>query len=355
MATESRRAADVVAERLRREPWCFAFFQAVRLLEAEARRVDDGASEAKVVRYRAQLSRAFPASEISRLKQSEDDEGRTNTEMEVAFIGLTGPLGVLPEHYMDLLYEQVRNRNYAMRDFFDLFNHRTISLFHRAWEKYRPELAYERSLRNGGPDDPMTSLLACLTGLGTGGQANRKACAVPVVQGYAGHFAHRPRSAWALRMVLADHFGLPVTIQQFVGRWLALEPEQCSRLPGPGIPQGQFNQLGVDTVLGARAWDEQGKFRMTIGPLDYHEFDRLLPSADGRSVLKRLCDLTRFYAGIDLDFDVQLLLKKDEVPRLTLGRSRTGVTPYLGWNTWLGHRPPHGDRDETLFDASAGC
>lgn len=353
MATESRRATDVVAERLKREPWRFAFFQAVRLLEAEARRTPG--SSAVEPRYRATLSRGFPAAEITGLRQTQDDEGRTRTEMEVGFIGLTGPLGVLPEHYLDLLYRQVRNRDHALRDFFDLFNQRTVSLFHRAWEKYRPALAYERALRDAGRDDPMSRLLACLTGLGTGGQADRQAFSDTVVLGYAGHFARQPRSVWALRRLLADHFAVPVALQQFIGRWLPMEPEQCSRLPGPEVPQGQFNRLGVDTVLGQRAWDEQGKFRLRIGPLDYRDFERLLPNADGGdSGLARLTDLTRFYVGLDLDFDIQLVLKRDQVPRLTLGRSSTGVTPRLGWNTWLGHRAAYCDRQETLFEAEMG-
>ena len=155
MATESRRAADAVAERLKREPWRFAFFQAVRLLEAEARRAVVTGAPGRSRRPRA----AFPH-QPCRAVSGRGDHRRssrrrtptsrqTRTEMTVAFIGLTGPLGVLPEHYLDLLYQQIRNRDTALRDFFDLFNHRTISLFYRAWEKYRPALGYERALREG--------------------------------------------------------------------------------------------------------------------------------------------------------------------------------------------------------------
>jgi type VI secretion system protein ImpH len=354
MATESRRAADVVAERLKREPWRFAFFQAVRLLEAEARRADDGAptDPAAAVRFRTSLSRSFPAAEITGLVQTQDADEPACIEMTVAFIGLTGPLGVLPEHYLDLLYEQTRRRDTALRDFFDLFNHRTISLFYRAWEKFRPALGYERALREGGGTDPMSRLLSALTGLGTGGLADRQAFADQTVLGYAGHFARRPRSAWALRTLLSDRFGVPVAIEQMVGRWLSLEPEQCSRLPGAAAPAGQFNALGVDTVLGMRAWDEQGKFRLRIGPLDRAAFERFLPqSDDARNGFAALTGLARFYAGPDLDFDVRLVLQGDQVPRLTLGRSRDGGQPRLGWNTWLGHRLRHGNREEALFDA----
>lgn len=353
MATEGRRTTDAVAEELRDEPWRFAFVQAVRLLEAEAYRQAGGRPEQNPedrVRFRSTLARSFPGAEISAIGRQADADGSERTGMEVTFLGLTGPLGVLPEHYLDLLYRQLRNRDTAMRDFFDLFNHRTISLFYRAWEKYRPLLGYERALRDGENDDPMTRLLTCLVGLGTDGLSGRQVFDDALVLGYAGHFSRRPRSAWVLRSVLADHFGVPVRIEQFIGRWLDLEPEQRSRLPGRDLPAGQFNRLGTDTVLGARAWDEQGKFRLCLGPLDYATFERFLPGdGDDAAAFDALVGLTRLYVGIDLDFDVRLLLRGDQAPRLTLGRSREGRAYRLGHNAWLGKDPAQADRGEALF------
>ena len=88
-------------------------------------------------------SLAFPAAEIQRLELPEDDAGQPR--MDVNFLGLTGPQGVLPIYYTQLIAERARLRDTAIRDFLDIFNHRMISLFYRAWEKYRFPIGYERT------------------------------------------------------------------------------------------------------------------------------------------------------------------------------------------------------------------
>jgi type VI secretion system protein ImpH len=361
VATESRRTAATVAEALEHEPWRFEFCQAVRLLEAmahHAARSDTAprlapvghtaASANELVRFRSVLSRSFPAAEIAAVTLGTDEE--PGARMQVAFLGLTGPLGVLPEYYLDLLYRQVRLRDSALRDFFDLFNHRTVSLYYRAWEKYRPVITHERARRGAGAD-PLSRLLESLVGMGTAGHAGRLACGEQAVLAYAAHFAHAPRSAWALQTLVQDFFRVATEIEPFVGRWLSLAEDQCSRLPGGDVPDGQFNRLGRGTMLGTRAWDEQGKFRLRLGPMPYRRFARFLPdSGMSDSDLAALCSLVRMYAGLDHEFDVCLVLAAAAVPRLTLGRARDGFTPLLGWNTWLGDGGRLGDRQDALFE-----
>ena len=129
------------------------------------------------------------------------------------------------------------------------------------------------------------------------------------------------------------------------------DEDQCSRLPGGDVPNGQFNRLGVDTVLGTRAWDEQGKFRLRLGPMAYRRFARFLPdSREPDAAFVALCSLVRMYAGLDHEFDVRLVLAAGEVPPLTLGEGAEGFMPRLGWNTWFGDGGAQGDRDEVLFD-----
>ena len=355
-----------LAQRLQDEAWRFEFFQAVRLLERirRAQKLDTHGPRHPVgydhhpgdesVRFRALASRQFPPGSISSIRDATaetEGEGpvpsvKHSTEMTVAFLGLTGPSGVLPENYLDLLQRRIRLRDYALRDFFDLFNHRTISLFYRAWEKYRFPIAFEREHSMRGGRDRFTYCLLCLVGMGTAKLGGRFAMGDDPLLYNAGHFAHFPRSAIALENLLADHFGVPVDVEQFRGRWIGLEPDDRTLLPARGRAPGRLHRLPGDTALGDRAYDVQGAFRIRLGPLTYEEFSRFLP--DGEA-FRQLNDMTRNYVGLELDFDVQLLLRADEVPACSPSTKRPAAG-RLGWNTWL--RTPRRQRpaDEPRFN-----
>ncbi len=258
-------------------------------------------------------------------------------EVVTAFLGLFGPSGVLPAHYTSLLIERVRAKDFALRDFLDLFNHRITSLFYRAWQKYRFPFCYEQSYWSSAeePEDLLTECLYCLLGLGTDGLRGRMAFDDEALLFYAGHFAHYPRSAVSLERLLADYFELPIVIRQFHGQWLYLDRENQSSLPCPRWPEGLNAQLGRSAIVGERVWDVEGKFRAVVGPLGYERFRRLMPSGD---VLRPLGQMIRTYAGPQFDFDVQVVLRAAEVPFCRLGgdarRSRPSRLEYLD-----SHRP----------------
>src|SRR5262249_33684158 len=211
----------------------FDFFQAVRLLEQLGREKaagepsypvgQDRAPAQEAVRFRALPGLSFPTGSVAKLSaDSRDGAAARPPERVVSFLGMTGPSGVLPPPYTTLLLQRVRPRDYSLRDFLDLFNHRLISLFYRAWEKYRYPVGYERARRDGGEMDLFTLCLYCLTGLGTDGLRDRLASGDDPVLFYGGLFAHAPRPAVCLEGLLTEHFGLPVQVGQFEGQWLSL-------------------------------------------------------------------------------------------------------------------------------------
>src|SRR6266851_191107 len=159
-----------VAERLFVEGYAFEFFQAVRLLQRfdPARRPVGrlGSPRKEAVRFRAHLSLSFPASSVFEIVSPA--EGPTSPLMTMTFMGLYGPSGILPRHYTELLLRLEREtkgaERYALRAWLDLFNHRLISLFYRAWEKYRFPLAYERGETFGPEPDPFTRCLFSFVG-----------------------------------------------------------------------------------------------------------------------------------------------------------------------------------------------
>ncbi|MGY0777341.1 type VI secretion system baseplate subunit TssG [Azospirillum argentinense] len=327
MAGARGRTDSSVTDELAAEPWRFDFVQAVRLLEAAARAVGrdrrvmggDHPRAEDAVRFRSLDTLVYPAAEVPRVDRHGDGAEMAVPVMAVSVLGLTGPLGVLPQHYTAFVHECRRSHNPALADFLDVFHHRILSLFARAAGKYHLGLSVERAATSEEPD-PITAVLQALVGVQ--GMAPPLA---PTLVHYAGHLSQRRASAAALEAMLSGDLGLPVRIEQFRGAWLTLPEAEQSRLGEA------FCTLGVDAMAGERAWDVQSRFRVVIGPVSYADFDALLP---GGALLERVEVLTRFQVGDALDFDVQLMLKREEVPECRLVEAGA-YQPRLGWNMWL--------------------
>lgn len=331
-----RRRGELEAA-LEAEPWRFDFFQAVRLLE----RLWPGRKPVgrfvrpheEAARFAAHPSLAFPASQIQALERQPDGPAR----MVVNFMGLFGPTGVLPQAYTELLISRVRERDGALRDFLDLFNHRMISLFYQAWEKYRFTIAYERGAR-----DRLSYVLLHLIGLGTPGLQDRQAVADDSLLYYAGLLAQYPRSAIALEQVLEDYFQVPVQVEQFAGGWYSLDRSTQSWL-SEGDRENE--QLAVGAVLGDEVWEPQARVLIRLGPLTLDQYLEFLPTG---SAFQPLRALVRFFADDDLDFEVRLVLKREEVPFCELG-AETKEAPRLGWVSWTKWAPMQRDPQETVL------
>lgn len=344
-------------------PRRFSFFQAVRLLEREARcRNAKGGKESvypvgedhdprqEAIRFRSTAQLNFPATEILAAERAEDGpDARRRSTVTVGFFGLTGALGAMPESYSDLVQRGVRQKNAGLRDFLDIFNSRLLGLFYRAWAKYRLPVSYERG-QAAGREDAITQMLYALIGLGTPALRSRTAVPDSIAVHFAGALAHRPRPAIALEDVFSGALGHIVRIEQFCGEWHVLAEEEQSRLPGRWRSEGRFCRLGVDLVAGARAWEVQGGCRLDIGPLSYAEFAALLPNA---ARARFLSDLVKFAAGSEFVFDYRLTLRPGETPPFRLGGG--GEPMWLGWNTWIPVRGPARSQSVVFKDRPSGA
>jgi type VI secretion system protein ImpH len=330
-------AISEVAEKLRREPYSFDFFQAVRLLERflpERTSVGQFAHpETEVARFGVHPSLAFPASQIQAMNYPEDGPA----DMTVNFMGLTGPQGVLPNPYTSLIIERLKASDYSPRDFLDIFNHRMISLFYRAWRKYRFDVAYEQ-----GERDLFSRHLLSLLGLGTEGLRDRQAVSDDSLIYYAGLLAQRPRSAQALQQILADYFDVPVAIEQFAGAWYRLEPETQCRLSEGSSESGE---LGFGAVVGDEVWNQQSKVRVVLGPLSLERYADFLPQGQSWQPLGAWVQL---YSNDEWDFEVKLILERQQVPACTLG-AEGASGPQLGWVSWVKSAPFGRDPDDTVL------
>jgi type VI secretion system protein ImpH len=336
----SNAIASDVAARLRAEPFSFEFFQAVRLLERmlpERTAVGEFARPAdEVVRFRAHPSMSFPASEIQSL--TDPDVGQP--AMTVNFMGLIGPTGTLPLHYTELILARLQARDHTLQDFLDVFHHRIISLFYQAWLKYRFQYRLER-----GEFDSFSHYLLDLIGLGTEGLQNRQDLDDDSLLYYAGLLSQQPRSATALRLLLGDYFQAPVEIEQFVGAWYRLEENaQCCFEQGP--PDSR--QLGVGAVVGDEIWEPQARVRIVLGPLPLSRYLDFLPTGTAYAPLRAI---TRLFAGSETDFELQLILDREETPHCELG-AEGDTAPLLGFLSWAKSKPIDRDPADTILQLS---
>jgi type VI secretion system protein ImpH len=329
---------------LHKTPYEFEFFQAVRLFE----RISPGRGPVgrwvtpskEVLRFCAHASLPFPASRIQRVDWP--TEAGQAPRMVINFMGLTGPAGVLPLYYTAMIVDRLRSKDHGLREFLDIFNHRMVSLFYQAWEKYRFAIAYERRER-----DRFSHHLMDLIGLGTIGLDHRLAVRDDSLLYYAGLLALQSRSAAALQRILWDYFDVPVEIEQFVGAWHGLEESNLCLFESStdGKSGSASEQLGSGAIVGDEIWNQQSGVRIKMGPLGLATYLDFLPSGTAHEPLK---SLAKFVSRGEIDFEVQLILKKDEVPACELGIGEAAA-PRLGWTSWAKTKPMGLDAGDTIF------
>ena len=325
-------------EQLFEEPGRFDFFQAIRLLEKlfpDRTPISRSATpKNELVRIRGNPSLRFPPSQIQKIELIEDPEtGEDTIEMMVNFMGMVGIVGVLPTHYSELIIERARYNDTALLNFTDIFTHRAVSMFFRAWEKYRFPVQYERG------NDDFTSYLFDFAGLGSDGLRGKMGLDDEGLLPYSGLIIQKPHSAKALEQILSDYFGIKAKIRQFYGQWLELDSESITKL-------GRANSsLGDSAIIGTKIWDQQSKFRVVLGSMSYQQFRSFLPNGSGHTPVK---SIIKFLTGLEFDFDVQLVLKREQVPSCIL-TTRAKRRPMLGWTSWLKSKPVENDDNQVIL------
>jgi type VI secretion system protein ImpH len=321
VAPEKRQSNSFVEGLLFDEFCRVSFFQAVQLLEAVfpgEKPLGEALSPGQeAVRFSVKPGLSFPASDISDLSRAEDDGP---IRMQVAFLGMIGPSGVLPHWYTTLAMERAGAKDHALASFFDLFHHRLISLFYLAWKKnffiahYRPEAG-----------DRYSRYFLSLLGLGTKGLAEKVGYPLESLVFCGGILSRQVASACTIEAVVEYCLGVRASVAQFLDRTIEIEPEERTRVGAAN------SSLGIDAVCGSRAWECQTRFRVDLEPVRYAVFLRLLPSGD---LLKPLFSLVRYIVGAEFEFEIRPHLRREEIPPCRLGQV-SPTAPRLGWSTWI--------------------
>ncbi len=331
MDSESRATESTVEQLLDKKLHKYGFFHVVRLLECIYKhkprfgvgkhRNDDP------IRFGQEIALSFESATLSRFIQ-----GKVGfpPRFIVRFFGLFGPNGPMPIHLTDYIYDRVHNhRDHTLERFVDLFHHRMICLFYRAWANTQPTVSFDRPEK-----DKFSTYVGSLAGLGLTSLSDRDAMPDLAKLHYVGYLAAQNKSATNLTAMLADYFKLSVTIEEFMGEWLDVAHFDLTRL-GNTTSTGE---LGISAILGSRVWSCQYKFRIRFASLTLVQYQSLLPNGER---IAQLIAIIRNYIGDELSWDINLVLKKEQVPQAQLN-GQFG----LGWTTWLGERHRAKDADD---------
>jgi type VI secretion system protein ImpH len=314
---------------LEARPHAFTLFAALRALEKACARQPRLGESRKAADDLVRLGQAphlvFAPSDVASI--ATDEGGRIGLE-QFGF-GLFGPNGALPLHWTELAYERRHQKeDGTIVEFLNVFQHRLISLFYRAWAESEPSISLDR------PDsDRFRTYIGALLGLAPVSAHGADEVADFARLSRAGRFSQQARSADGLEAILSDYFGIPLEVRPFCGEWLDIPSSLRSRL-------GE-QRLGMSTTLGASTWQCQHKFEIVLGPLAGGQFENFLPGARG---LTELHALVRSYTNDEWGWQVRLLLQDVDIPGAMLGkadgRAALGGVQMtrLGWMSWLGAR-----------------
>ena len=346
MASENGASSQSLIAELESDASRFDFFAAVRLLEAinsdkprfgtSIKLADDA------VRFSQEPELHFPTSALSAYTLDE----KAIPHLGVNFFGLFGPNGALPLHLTEYARERMRHHHDpTLSRFADIFHHRMISLFYRAWANARPEVSYDHP-----ESDRFAFYVGALQGIGGKSFRNRDELDDHAKLYFTGHFAKHSKNPAGLQAIISEILGTTVRIVEFVGEWMDIQQQDQSRLGHSAM----VATLGQSVLLGNAVWGCQHKFRIVLGPLRLKQYVSLLPGAD---LLAQLVAIIRNYLGDELVWDVNLLLQKQEVPtEIALGYPETASNTsmngqaQLGWSMWLGPRGSDTDADDLMLN-----
>ncbi|MGZ8095881.1 MAG: type VI secretion system baseplate subunit TssG [Methylosarcina sp.] len=254
--------------------------------------------------------------------------------LKVLFFGVFGPNGPLPLHLTEYALNRIRDaKDTTLADFADLFHHRLLGLFYRAWADTEPTVHLDRP-----EQDRFAYYVGSLLGMGDESLRHRDSIPDHFKLRFAAHLGCQAKHGEGLESMLYDFFHVPVTIHEFIGEWLAIPEDSYCYLNADRAT----GQLGVSAIIGNRSWQCQHKFRITLGPLTLAEYEDFLPLG---SKVKNILALVTNYVGFEFNWDLNLILKMNEVPS-----ARLGHYGRLGWTSWLKTAQRASDAQDLYLD-----
>jgi type VI secretion system protein ImpH len=306
-------------------PESMGFFELLRRLERDQLRFGRAGGPAREPARLGQRARlTFGTRDVAGFVAGDD---KTPSRVDVEVLGLLGPEGAMPLHITRWVMGRMSDRWFTegndaasdttFLDFCNLLQHRMMALYWRAWADARPEVQIEH-----GAAGRVQALVEALAGVALPGTKPKGA---PDVQTrlkmrHATSLGRQVYSVERLTSYLRDVIEAPVNLTEFVGTWTQIPPRLQSRL-------GQaYASLGQSAVVGGRSFQRQTLVELRVGPLTLARFAEFLadPSLTGR-----LRHAIRHAMGREMEFNLRLVLARDEVPGARLGACQLGRTAWL--------------------------
>jgi type VI secretion system protein ImpH len=273
----------------------------------------------ELIRYETDAALAFPKSDVCQAGVEQRDS-QEQYFIQVSFMGMHGSASPLPHHYLEqIAYEH--HQNIGVRaPFFNFFNHRLVTLLHRAWRKYRYYIRFSPKA-----EDRFSQNIFSLIGLNDSDLRGDTPIPWSRLLTYVGMVATRSRAPSMVAGIVAHCFDLEqVEVKEWEQRYVEIPKVQTNRLGGCNI------RLSEDFVIGDKVLNIGSKFVVSIRNLNQQRFREFLPEGEWFAPLNSLVE---FLLRDQLAYDLELGLIQEEVPPFRLHKQEGA---NLGWTAFLG-------------------
>jgi type VI secretion system protein ImpH len=246
--------------------------------------------------------------------------------VDVEVLGLLGPEGALPLHITRWVLSRMSDRWFTegsdaasdttFLDFCNLLQHRMMALYWRAWGDARPEVQIEHEAASR-----VRALVETLAGVALPGTKPKVADTQTRLKlRHATALGRQVYSVERLTAYLSDVVEAPVTLVEFFGTWTELPPRLQSRIGR------QHARLGRSAVVGSRSFQRQTLVELRVGPLPLSRFAEFLADPE---LTNRLRHAIRHAMGREMEFNLRLVLAREDIPDARLGQCQLGRTTWL--------------------------
>ena len=241
--------------------------------------------------------------------------------IKTPFMSLASNSGPLPQPFCELILERERDKDFATSDFLDIFYNRIIHLFYYSRKKRNVSLCWNKNNRS-----IQEKIIDNIASLGRNVIEFKSASSSQWLN-HAGIFAGAPRSVLNLTSLLRDRLRInDIECGEFKGSWVDISAANKKLAISGDTPV-----LGVDAVLGRRAWNLSSGFLISFNNLSKGNFLSLLPTGKKFS---ELVSIVRRFLPSQFRIYLRLNIDKSSYKNTQL---LEGKQVRLGWNTWLGN------------------